>query len=91
MAKLANLLVILVLFVWLAGSGCVGNDASKAENTGVNPDVNETGDNSSENLTGLTTAEISELNSDMEDLDNLLENVSLGEDIEIEDVEIEKA
>ena len=90
MAKLANLLVILVLFVWLAGSGCVGNDAPKAENTGANPDIDENVDNSSENLTGLTTAEISELNSDMEDLDNLLENVSLGEDIEIEDVEIEK-
>ena len=31
MVKFAHLLVLSALIVWLAGSGCVGNDASEVE------------------------------------------------------------
>jgi len=92
MVKFAHLLVLSALVVWLAGSGCVGNDTSKVEESGVNPNFAEAGDGApSENLeTGLTQAEIKELDSDMADLDDLLENASLDEDIVIEEVEMEK-
>jgi len=88
MVKFAHLLVLSALIVWLAGSGCIGNDASEVKESGVNPNVAETVNGvPSEDLgIGLTQAEIQELDSDMEDLEGLLENASLEEDIVIEEL-----
>ena len=41
MVKFAHLLVLSALIVWLAGSGCIGNDTSKVKESGVNPNVTE--------------------------------------------------
>lgn len=92
MVKFAHLLVLSALIVWLAGSGCVGNDTLEAEESGVDPSVAEAGNGApAEDLEmGLTQTEIKEVDSDMADLDNLLENASLEEDIVIEDVEVEE-
>lgn len=89
MVKFAHLLVLSALIVWLAGSGCIGgNDASEVKESGVDPNVAETGNGvPSEDLgIGLTQAEIQELDSDMEDLEVLLENASPEEEIVIEEL-----
>lgn len=91
MVKFTHLLVLSILAVWLAGVGCIGNDPSKQEESETNTNFSEAGNGApSDNLDpGLTQAEITELNSDMENLDNLLENASLDEEIDI-NVEMEK-
>jgi hypothetical protein len=83
MVKFTHLLVLSALVFWLAGSGCVGNDTSKVEEPGVNPNFSEAGNGAAaENLEiGLTQAEIKEVDTDLKDLDNLLQNASLEEDI----------
>jgi hypothetical protein len=88
MVKFTHLLVLSALVFWLAGSGCVGNDTSKVEEPGVNPNFSEAGNGAvAENLEiGLTQTEIKELGADMEDLDKLLADASLDEDITIEGV-----
>jgi ABC-type phosphate/phosphonate transport system substrate-binding protein len=88
MVKFTHLLVLSALVFWLAGSGCVGNDTSKVEEPGVNPNFSEAGNGAAaENLEiGLTPTEIKELGADMEDLDKLLADASLDEDITIEGV-----
>ncbi|MGB9940142.1 hypothetical protein [Methanosarcina sp.] len=88
MVKFAHLLVLSALIIWLAGSGCVGNGTSEVEKTGVNPNAVEAGNGSpAEYLEmGLTQAEIQELDSDMEELQVLLENASPEEEIVIEEI-----
>jgi hypothetical protein len=93
MVKFAHLLVLSILIVWLAGSGCIGNDTSKTKEAGTGSNNAEVGNSSAsiEDLeASLTQAELKELDSDMEDLEDLLENSSLGEDIIIEDVEVKR-
>ncbi|WP_410510018.1 hypothetical protein RSJ42_07830 [Methanosarcina hadiensis] len=76
MAKLAHLFVLAALIVWLAGSGCIGNNDE--EETGIAPGPEAgNGDNSE----GLTQAEIQEINDDMIELENLLANASVEEEI----------
>jgi len=85
MVKFAHLLVLSALIVWLAGSGCVGNDASEVEETAPNSEAGNGTLNDSE--MGLTPAEIQELDSDMVKLENLLENATPEEEIVIEELE----
>lgn len=85
MVKLAHLLVLSALIVWLAGSGCVGNDAN-VEEAGTAPNVAEAENGVSDNSgSGLTQAEIQELDNDMDDLEELLQNASVEEEIVIEE------
>lgn len=92
MAKFAHVLVLSALIIWLAGSGCIGNETSKSEGSGSDQNVGETLDGvAAENLEiGLTQAEIKDLDSDMKNLDYLLQNASLEEDIVIDGIEMEK-
>ncbi|TFH04593.1 MAG: hypothetical protein E4H06_02680 [Methanosarcina sp.] len=83
MVKFAHLLVLSALIVWLAGSGCIGNDASEME--GIAPNVAEAG-NGTPNDSEITQAEIQELDSDMVELENLLENATPEEEILIEEL-----
>lgn len=91
MVKFAHLLVLSALIIWLAGSGCVGNDTSKSEGSGEDQNVAEAVNGvAAENLEmSLTQAEIKELDSDMKNLDYLLQNASLEEDITIDGIEME--
>lgn len=89
MGKLAHLLVISATIVWLAGSGCIGNDASEAQNSEMSPNIAETQNTvSAEDFDiGLTQAEINSLDSDIADLSYLLENACPSEDVEVEGVQ----
>ena len=84
MVKFAHLLVLSALFFWLAGSGCIGNDASEEE---IVPNVSELG-NGTPGDPGmeLTPAEVQELDSDMDKLESLLDNASTEEEIVIEEL-----
>ena len=85
MVKFAHLLVLSALIVWLAGSGCIGNDASEEE---IVPNVSELGNGTPEDPgMELTQADIQELDSDMVQLENLLGNATPEEKIEIEELE----
>jgi len=88
MVKFAHLLVLSVLIVWFAGSGCVGDSTSEVKKSKANPDVAEMQNGASaEDLEmGLTQAEIQELDSEMADLEDLLENASPEEEIVIEEL-----
>ncbi len=88
MVKFAHLLVLSALIVWLAGSGCIGNNTSEVRESGVNSDVTETQNGApSEDLEiGLTQAEIQALDSDMAALEDLLIIASMEEEIVIEDL-----
>ncbi|HIH74715.1 MAG TPA: hypothetical protein HA306_05785 [Methanosarcina sp.] len=87
MAKFAHLLILSVLIIWLAGSGCVGNNASDAEEAGIAPDTTAEGASGMSEIE-LTHAEILELNSDITALENLLEDASLEEELVEEDLVI---
>ena len=93
MVKLAHLLMLSTLIVWIAGSGCIGNDKSKVEDKALSPKGTEKGNGTSaENLdVDLSQAELKELDSDMSDLQNLLENSSSSEEIVIENAETGKS
>jgi len=82
MVKFAHLLVLSFLIVGIAGSGCVGNESSDVDG-GVTQNVDEAGN---ANDSGLTPAEIQELDTDMAELESLLTNASLEEEIEIEEL-----
>ncbi len=88
MVKLTHLLVLSVIIVWLAGSGCVGNNTSEVKESGVNPDVAKMQNGApTETLEmGLTQAEIQGIDSEMADLEDLLKNASPEEEIEIEEM-----
>jgi hypothetical protein len=89
MVKFAHLLVLSALIVWLAGSGCVENGTSEIEKSGVSPNAVEAGNGVPvEDLEmGLTPAEIQELDSDMENLEYMLDNASPEEEIEMKEIE----
>ena len=85
MVKFTYVLVLSILVFWLAGSGCVGNDTSKAGEAGLVPNIpGAEGNTSSEQE--LTEAEIQEFEENITDLENLLENSSLEDEIIIEDL-----
>ena len=88
MVKLAHLLMVSTLIVWIVGSGCIGNDKSKVENTALDPKGAEVrNETSAENLDmDLSQAELKELDSDMADLQNLLENASFDDNIVLKNV-----
>jgi hypothetical protein len=87
MVKFAHLLVLSTLIFWLAGSGCVGNDASEIEKSGVDPNIEAGNGALAEDLEmGHMQAEIQELDSDMADLQGLLEDANPEEKIEIEEL-----
>ncbi|RXA17801.1 hypothetical protein EQO05_11630 [Methanosarcina sp. MSH10X1] len=88
MVKFTHLLVLSVLIIWLAGSGCVGNGTSEVEKSGVDPNTDEAGNMAqAESLEmGLTQAEIQALDSDMAELEDLLENACPEEEIVIEEL-----
>ena len=88
MVKLAHLLMLSTLIVWIAGSGCIGDDKSKVEDKALSPKGAEEGNGTSaENLdVDLSQAELKRLDSDMADLQNLLENASLNDNIVLKDV-----
>jgi hypothetical protein len=80
MAKLAHLLVLSCLIIFLAFSGCIGNDASKLkEENGSNytGESNALSNSSSSSApeddleVGLTQSDLKELDSDMSDLQGL--------------------
>lgn len=88
MAKLAHLLVLAALIVWLAGSGCVGNNTSDVKEAGIASNVAESENGISDNSeSGLTPAEVQELDGDMEDLESLLNSSSAEEEIVLEDLQ----
>ncbi|HOW14621.1 hypothetical protein [Methanosarcina sp.] len=88
MAKLAHLLVLSALIVWLAGSGCVGNNTSDIKEAGIAHNVAEAEYGISDNSeVGLTPAEVQELDGDMADLENLLNSSSAEEEIVLEDLQ----
>lgn len=100
MAKLAHLLVLSCLIIFLAFSGCIGNDASKLKEENSSNYTGESSalsNSSSSNApeddleVGLTQSDLKELDSDMSDLQGLLENSSVGEDIVIENAETGKS
>jgi hypothetical protein len=88
MGKLAHLLVISATIVWLAGSGCVGNDASEAQNSEMSSNIAEAQNAvSAEDFDiGLTQAEINDLDADIADLNYLLENAYPTEEVKVEEV-----
>lgn len=88
MVKFAHLLVLSALIVWLAGSGCVGDSTSEVKESKADPDVAEmkNGEPDEDLEAGLTEAEIQEFDSEMKDLEHLLENASPEEEIVIEEL-----
>ncbi len=88
MVKFTHLLILSVLIVWLAGSGCVGNSTSEVKESRVNPDVAEIQNGApAEDLdVGHTQAEIQDLDSEVVDLKDSLENASPEEEIVIEEM-----
>jgi hypothetical protein len=86
MVKFSHLLILSVLIFWLAGSGCVGNDASEVNKSGEKPGNAEVQAPTSDLEIELTHEEIQELDSDMADLEILLENASIPENIQIEEL-----
>ncbi|AKB54023.1 MULTISPECIES: hypothetical protein [Methanosarcina] len=88
MVKFVHLLVLSALIIWLAASGCVGNSTSEIEKTGVNSNAVGAGNAvpTTEMEMELTQADIQEVDSNMEDLEDLLKEASPEEDIEIEEL-----
>ncbi|AKB24257.1 hypothetical protein MSMTP_0788 [Methanosarcina sp. MTP4] len=87
MVKFAHLLILSALIVWIVGSGCVGNDAAEVEESEINSDVAKAGEEAQDSGDlEINEAEILELEADMAELEALLENVSLEEDIVIEEL-----
>jgi len=87
MVKFAHLLILSALMVWIVGSGCVGNDAAEVEESEIDSDAAEAGEDAQDlGDLELNEAEILELEADMAELEALLENVSLEEDIVIEEL-----
>ena len=88
MVKFVHLLVLSALTIWLAGSGCIGNNTSEVEESMVGPDAAEAANGASaEDMEmGLSQAEIQDLDSDMAKLEDLLANASIEEEILIEEL-----
>ena len=52
MVKFAHLLVLSALIVWLAGSGCIGNDTSKVKEAGIDSNDAEAGNGGTSRRSG---------------------------------------
>jgi hypothetical protein len=87
MVKFVHLFVLLALIIWLAGSGCVGNNISEVKKSGVDPNAVEAGNGvpAEDQEIELTQNDISKLDSDMAELEILLEDASL-EEVEVEEL-----
>lgn len=79
MVKLAHLLVLTALVIWLSGSGCIGNNDKEEAGTAQGAEAGN-----GANSEGLTQADIQELDNDMTELENLLTNASTDEEILLE-------
>ncbi len=87
MVKFTHLLILSTLVVWLIGSGCVGNDAAEVEESEIDSDAAEAGEEFQDaGYLELNEAEILELEADIAELETLLDDVSLEEDIAIEEL-----
>jgi hypothetical protein len=88
MVKFTHLLVLSVFIVWLAGSGCVGDSTLKVKDSGVNPDVAgmQNGAPTEDLEIGLTQTGMQELDSEMTNIEELLNNANTEEEIEIEEM-----
>lgn len=106
MVKYTHLFLLSGLIIWLAVSGCIGNDTSNEKEAGtisnytetkisstLNNSLNDTSNGvSAEELeVGLTQAEIRELDADMSDLQNLLEKSDAEEGTLIKNAENAKS
>jgi hypothetical protein len=96
MIKLTRLFVLSVFIFWIVVSGCIGGNAPEEKEAGkgstnISPkgeDAVNISSSGGDMEVGLSQVELKELDSDMADLEDLLENSSLGEDLVIEDVEM---
>jgi hypothetical protein len=87
MVRFVHVFILSVLMVWLFVAGCVGNNASKTEDSVMHSKSIETGKDSGSVLKepGLTEAEIQGLEADTSEIENMLENSSNQEEIVIEE------
>lgn len=87
MVRFVHLFILSVLIIWLSGAGCVGNNASKTENSGIHSKAIETGESAGDALKepDLTEAEIQGIEADTSEIGNMLENSSIKEEIVIEE------
>lgn len=85
MVKLRYLFVLSILFFWLAGSGCVGNDTSNTEEAGMVSGISEAEENTSAEQV-ITEEEIQEFEKNISELEDLLSNSSIEEEIIVEDL-----
>jgi hypothetical protein len=88
MVRFVHLLILSVLIIWLSIAGCVGNDASKTEDSEIHSKANETEKDAGDALKEprVTKADIEGLEADTSEIDNMLENSSLQEEIVIEEL-----
>lgn len=85
MVKFRYLFVLSILFFWLAGSGCVGNDTSNTKEAGIVPGISGANENTSAEPV-LTEEEIQEFEKNVSELEDLLSNSSIEEEIVVEDL-----
>lgn len=87
MVRFVHLFILSVLIVWLSAAGCVGNNASKTDDSVIHSKANETGQNAGSTLKepGLTAAEIQGIEADTSEIENMLDNSSTNEEIVIEE------
>ncbi|WP_440944999.1 hypothetical protein ACSAZL_12625 [Methanosarcina sp. T3] len=85
MVKFRYLFVLSILFFWLAGSGCVGNDTSNTEEAGIVPGISGTDENTSAEQV-LTEEEMQEFEKSISELEDLLSNSSLEDEIVVEEL-----
>lgn len=85
MVKFRYMLVLSILFFWLAGSGCVGNNTSNLEESGMIPAIPGTEENASAEQ-NLTEEEIQEFEKNVSEIEDLLSNSSLDDEIVIEEL-----
>jgi hypothetical protein len=87
MVRFVHLFILSVLMVWLSVAGCIGNNASKTEDSGIHSKAIETGESAGDTLKEpeLTEAEVQGLEADTSEIENLLGNSSIQEEIIIEE------
>lgn len=85
MIKFRYLFVLSILFLWLAGSGCVGNDTPNTEEAGIVPGISGVEENTSAEQV-ITEEEIQEFEKNISELEDLLSNSTIEEEIIVEDL-----
>jgi hypothetical protein len=83
MIKLRYMFVVSILFFCLAGSGCVGDNTSNVEESGIVPAIPGTGEDISAEQ-NLTEAEIQGFEENISEIEDLLSNSSLDDEIVVE-------